>query len=63
MILEVPIMLPAESAMALDDLDDYNSDICGGVFNVKSEYRPNPEFEHAIRPVPLMNPLISLTGN
>jgi hypothetical protein len=39
-VLEVPIM-PADSAMAFDDLGDCDSDICGGVFSVKSEYRPN----------------------
>jgi hypothetical protein len=39
-------------AMAFDDLGDCDSDIRGGVFSVKSEYRPNLEFEHAIRPAP-----------
>jgi hypothetical protein len=43
-------MLAADSAMAFDDLGDCDSDTPGGVFSVKSEYRPNPEFEHAIRP-------------
>jgi len=50
--LEVPIMPPIDSAMAFDDLGDCDSDIRGGVFSVKSEYRPNLEFEHAIRPAP-----------
>ena len=45
-------MLPADSAMAFDDLGDCDSDIGGGVFNVKSEYRSNLEFEHAIWPAP-----------
>ena len=31
-------------------------DICGGVFGVKSGYRPNLEFEHAIRPAPAFLP-------
>ena len=44
--------LPTDSATAFDDLGDCDSDICGGVFSVKSEYRPNLEFEHAIRPAP-----------
>jgi hypothetical protein len=44
--------LPTHSAMAFDDLGDYDSDICGGVFSVKPGYRPNLEFEHAIRPAP-----------
>jgi hypothetical protein len=51
-ILEVPIVLPADSGVAFDDLGDCDSDICGGVFSVKSEYRPNLEFEHAIQPAP-----------
>ena len=51
-VLEVPIMLPADSAMAFDDLGDCDSDICG----VKSEYRPNLKFEHAIRPAPAFLP-------
>ena len=55
-VLEVPIMLPADSAMAFDDLGDCDSDICGGVFSVKSEYRPNLKFEHAIRPAPAFLP-------
>ena len=55
-VLEVPIMLPADSAMAFDDLGDCDSDICGGVFSVKSEYRPNLEFELAIRPAPAFLP-------
>jgi hypothetical protein len=42
--------LPTDSAMAFDDLGDCDSDIRDGVFSVKSEYRPNLEFEHAIRP-------------
>jgi hypothetical protein len=50
------LMLPADSAMAFDDLGDCDSDICGGVFSVKSEYRPNLEFEHAIRPAPVFLP-------
>ena len=29
-VREVPIMLPADSAMAFDDLGDFDSDICGG---------------------------------
>jgi hypothetical protein len=49
-------MLPADSAMAFDDLGDFDSDICGGVFSVKSEYRPNLEFEHAIPPAPAFLP-------
>ena len=55
-VLEV--LLPADSAMAFDDLGDCdsNSNICGGVFSVKSEYRPNLEFEHAIRPAPAFLP-------
>jgi hypothetical protein len=44
--------LPQCCAMAFDDLGDCDSDICGGVFSVKPEYRPNLEFEHAIRPAP-----------
>jgi hypothetical protein len=48
----VPIMLPADSAIAFDDPGDCDSDIRGGVFSVKSEYRPNLEFEHAIWPAP-----------
>ena len=35
---------PTDSAMAFDDPGDCDSDICGGVFSVKSEYRPNLEF-------------------
>jgi hypothetical protein len=45
-------MLPADSVMAFDDLGDRDSDISGGVFSVKSEYRPNLKFEHAIWPAP-----------
>jgi hypothetical protein len=48
--------LPTDGAMAFDDLGDCDSDICGGVFSVKSEYRPNLEFEHAIRPAPAFLP-------
>jgi hypothetical protein len=44
------VVLPADSALAFDDLGDCNSDIRGDVFSVKSEYRPDLEFEHAIRP-------------
>jgi hypothetical protein len=53
---EVPIMLPADSAMAFDELGDCDSDIGGRVFSVKSEYRSNLEFEHAIRPAPAFLP-------
>jgi hypothetical protein len=55
-VLEVPIMLPASSAMAFDDLGDCDSDICGDVFSVKSECRSNLEFEHAIRRAPAFLP-------
>ena len=49
-------MLPADSAMAFDDLGDYDSDIRAGVFSVKSKCRPNLEFEHAIWPAPAFLP-------
>jgi hypothetical protein len=54
--LEVPIMLPADSAMAFDDPSACDGDICGGVFSVESGYRPNLEFERAIRPAPAVLP-------
>jgi hypothetical protein len=43
-------MLPADSALAFDDLGNCDSDICGGILSVKSKRRQNLEFVHEIWP-------------